>query len=216
MTIVLMICAILPLARSAWADSRKEIEDRLEQRYPKLFDAEMKGKVGEAWQGYVEAVEKSHLDEATQKLIDAENADRKELYRIIAENESEKHKITPSEVGERNARRKFDKAKPEQYLKAKDGTWFQRRDLNRLKKDGKIGEQWDGYLGAVREGDGGDRIAGAVLETENRLRRDDYERLAYKRKVDVKEIAENAGKDNIEKARNGEYVKNKNGKWEKK
>jgi uncharacterized protein YdbL (DUF1318 family) len=212
----LLVCAVLPLARVAWADSRKEIEDRLEKRYARLFEVEIKGKVGETWQGYVDSVQKSRLDDDTQKLIDAENADRKDLYRIIAENESEHHKITPGEVGERNARRKFDKAKPEQYLKAKDGTWFQRRDLNRLKKEGTIGEQWDGYLGAVREGDADDRITNAVLETENRLRRDDYERLAYKRKVDLKEIAENAGKDNIEKSRNGEYVKRREGKWEKK
>jgi uncharacterized protein YdbL (DUF1318 family) len=210
------ILLLLLLVSTASAQSRKELEQRLENRYAKLFEEEMRGTIGETWQGYVDTVKSPKGNEHVQKLIDDENADRKALYRIISEEESKKHSISPEAVGERNARRKFDKAKPEQYLRSSDGVWFQRRDVTRLKRDGKIGEVWDGYLAAVREKDEDDRLIAAVLETENRLRKDDYERDAYRRKSDVSAVAERAGQENIDKARAGEYIKRKSDRWEKK
>lgn len=105
---------------AASAADKTELQARFERRYPQLLEYKSQGKIGETTEGTVEAVEPGYLDDQTLKnLIDEENADRRELYRIIAREEN----TTPAKVAERTARRNFQKARPGEYLKAADGTW---------------------------------------------------------------------------------------------
>jgi len=55
--------------------------------------------------------------------VEDENADRKALYELIAK----KEETTPEKVAERNAARNFEKAKPGEWLKGKDGKWEQKK-----------------------------------------------------------------------------------------
>ena len=67
------------------------------------------------------AAVKGALEASAQKLIDAENADRKELYQVIAAEE----KTTADKVAERNAQRNYVKAQKGYYFKMKSGEWKQ-------------------------------------------------------------------------------------------
>ena len=71
----------------------------------------------QAQDGLIDAVKDA--DSALRKLIDDENADRKELYEILAKNDN----ITADKVAERAAKRNFEKAKAGEYLKGEDGKW---------------------------------------------------------------------------------------------
>jgi len=203
------------------ADTKDQLKEKFKQRLPELTRLLDQGKVGETWEGYVEVVKKdSDLDAQALKLISNENEDRKKLYEIIAGEQDKK--LTSAEVGVRNAARKFEDAKPDWYLKSKDGAWVQRKDVARFKHEGKIGEQWDGYLGAVKpEYDKEPAIRGLIL-IENRIRKVQYEHAAVKRgngrkdEASVAAEAERAGRENLDKASPGEYVKPKTGDWTRK
>ena len=106
------VCAQLP----AGAKDLKELQESFKSRYGKIAELKATGTVGETSDGYVEPVKGAGDAKA---LIDAENADRKELYETMSKQEGG---ITPKLVGERNALRNFGKAKPGEFLK-KDGKW---------------------------------------------------------------------------------------------
>lgn len=116
-TALLMFGASVSLA----GNSMKELQQRFKERYDDLRQLKDDGVIGETFDGYVAFVEKG--DAEAGKLVDEENADRKELYRLIAEKEN----ISPKKVAERNAKRNFDKAKPGDYLKGEDGEWTRKK-----------------------------------------------------------------------------------------
>jgi uncharacterized protein YdbL (DUF1318 family) len=118
--VTLLSLALLPLAAHAAAASREEeLRKSFEQRYPKLAELKKAGTVGETFHGYVELVDEKSKDKEAKEQVDAENDDRKELYKLIAD----KEKTTAEKVAERNAKRVFEKAKPGEYLKGEDGKW---------------------------------------------------------------------------------------------
>lgn len=100
------------------ADDAESLQKRFKERYDKLVELKKQGQVGETWEGYVQPVSDSP-DAATKKLTDEENADRGKLYALIAEKEN----TTADKVASRNAARNFEKARPGEYLKGKDGKW---------------------------------------------------------------------------------------------
>src|SRR4051812_9234515 len=79
----------------AHADRMADLQQSFKQRLPEIKKLKSAGKVGETFQGNVEAVS-AKLDEADQKLIASENADRKELYELIAKQTN----ATPQVVAE--------------------------------------------------------------------------------------------------------------------
>lgn len=123
--------ALLPLAAmvlfgaaTAQAVDFAKLKERFKERYPKLLKAKDAGKIGETFQGYVEAVKPGYVqDAALKKLLADENADRKTLYKAIAAKEG----VAPEKVAERNAVRNFKKAKPGHYLRNKDGKWVKKQ-----------------------------------------------------------------------------------------
>ena len=119
-TVIAAMTAIFASAPSTPAATKQELQTRFEKRYPQLLTYKQAGKVGENMQGLVEAVKRDYLDDKTlSKLLDDENADRKELYKLL----SEEQKTTVDQVAAAAAKRNYEKAKPGEYLKQPDGTW---------------------------------------------------------------------------------------------
>ena len=118
--ILTTMTAMLSTASTAQAATKQELQAKFEKRYPQLLSYKRDGKLGENMQGLVEAVKRDYLDDKTMaKLIDEENSDRKELYKLLAAEE----KTTVDQVAAAAAKRNYDKAKAGEYLKQPDGTW---------------------------------------------------------------------------------------------
>jgi uncharacterized protein YdbL (DUF1318 family) len=95
------------------------LKQRLAERHPQIRAAEDAGKIGETYDGLVEAVDPGSADAGLQKLVADEDADRKQVYIIIAQ----QTQTTPDVVAEREGARNFAAAHPGDYLKGKDGKW---------------------------------------------------------------------------------------------
>jgi uncharacterized protein YdbL (DUF1318 family) len=109
--------------RAARADREDELQERFKDRLPDIRDAKADGDVGETTEGVLEAVDGKDLDGDVRKLVDEENADRLELYKLIAA----KEKTSPEKVAERNAARNFRNAKSGEYLKTPEGKWKRKK-----------------------------------------------------------------------------------------
>jgi uncharacterized protein YdbL (DUF1318 family) len=107
----------------AHADRGDDLRQRFKNRFSQVKAAKQAGKIGETSAGLLEGVPGKSLDDATRKLADEENADRQELYKLIADRE----KTTAQKVAERNAARNFEKATAGEYLKGANGKWTQKK-----------------------------------------------------------------------------------------
>ena len=116
--ILLSALALLAASMPAHADARGDLKARFKARYADLEAVKTAGKVGETFEGYVEAVA-GNLDAKERELVDTENSDRRELYKMIAESEQ----ISPEQVASMNAQRRFDREPAGRFLKGKDGVW---------------------------------------------------------------------------------------------
>ena len=203
--------AAVPVAN---AQSRQDLKERFKQRDPEISRLKLQGKIGETWQGYVDIVrDDKPLNDQERKLVDDENGDRRKLYAMIASKSDIRE--SPEEVGINNALRNFAWAKPDEYLKGRVGPWVTRGDVNRLKEEGKIGETWQGYVEAVSDKAASEPRVTAVINAENAARKYMYDRRARENRSTDDEEAQRAGRQNIDKAKAGEYVKGKDGKWVK-
>lgn len=135
LAVSLLIFSVLLFAPSAFGDERDQLRDNFKQRYPVLVQLKQAGKVGEVHTGYIEAVQPAFARERVNPddsnsptiaaFITAENRDRQRLYTLLAEEIG----ATPQAVAQRNARRNFDNAGPEEYLKPRSGQWVQKKNL---------------------------------------------------------------------------------------
>jgi uncharacterized protein YdbL (DUF1318 family) len=120
---VFVLGALCSVARAA-TTQELQLQKRFQERYPKLLEQKSAGKIGETFQGFVEAVKDDYAkEEAVSSLVNGENADRTELYKLLAAQQ----KITPEVVAERNAVRNFQRARAGDYLKGQDGRWTQKK-----------------------------------------------------------------------------------------
>lgn len=111
-------------ARCLADDSEQALRQRSQERYPQLRAAKDQGKIGETYEGMIEAVDAKYLDDAAlKKLVDDENADRVQLYQLIAQ----QTQTTSEQVAGRAAERNFKNAHKGDYLKYKENGW-QRKD----------------------------------------------------------------------------------------
>jgi len=197
--------------------TRAELKARFEARHQELNALKVQGTIGETWQGFVEAVkDPSDLVSEARTLVEQENADRRSLYELIANDVVKGEKrISPEKVAERNARRNFANAKPNEFLKTRDGLWMQRKEIAVLKQEGKVGETSTGYVEAVPDA-GLNQRQRVLVEEENRIRKEIYERQAEKRGASVEIEAQRAGRQNIDTARPGEYIREADGPWQRK
>lgn len=113
--IALIIAAFLAPAFSFGA-TKEELQKRFKERYPELRQLKDAGTIGETEAGFVEVVAGGNAE--AQKLVSAENADRKELYALIAKSEG----VSADDVAKQNAQRNFDRARPGDMLKV-GGSW---------------------------------------------------------------------------------------------
>jgi uncharacterized protein YdbL (DUF1318 family) len=122
-------------------DPRDALKQRMAGRYPALERLRDAGKVGETFGGFAEAVKpefaqekvdpKDAKSETVGQVVAAENADRRQLYDLLAK----ELKLSAEQVGRQNAIRLLEKARPDHWFKLQDGRWVQRKLVN---KDAKI------------------------------------------------------------------------------
>ena len=119
-SVVVMFLGVGLLAGIAEAGRKEDLRANFAGRYPAIGELKTAGKLGETFQGYVEVVQKDYLNDPKIKtLMTDENADRGELYRLLAQETG----ATPEDVAARNAARNFKKVQPGEYLKHADGAW---------------------------------------------------------------------------------------------
>lgn len=125
--LLIAILIILIVASMALAgDNKDDIKTRAKKRYSQLKKLKKAKLIGETHLGTVKPVtEKAAKDELVKKIVAAENADRQELYAIIAK----EMKTTAKAVAKNNAHRIFKKAGMEEYFKGKDGKWRKKKDM---------------------------------------------------------------------------------------
>ena len=105
--------------RAADAPDEATLQKRFKARYPQVQQLKTDGVIGETSEGFVEFRDKK--DAKAAKLVEEENADRKLLYKLIADKEG----ITVEVVANRAAKRNFERAKPGEWLKH-EGKWKQK------------------------------------------------------------------------------------------
>ena len=117
-TILFVISIFSILTTSAWGGA-KEIKDRMAERLPVIMELKQKGVVGENNQGLLEFVgaAKEKAD-----VVEAENKDRKTVYKAIAK----KTGTTPDIVGQRRAQQIAQNAKSGEWLQDEAGQWKQK------------------------------------------------------------------------------------------
>ena len=115
----LLALALLPCGIAAAASREDELKESFKQRFPKVAALKSAGTVGETHAGYIALVDEKTKDEDAKELVEEENEERKELYKLIAEKEGTTHE----KVAERAGKRAFEKAKAGEYLKGEDGKW---------------------------------------------------------------------------------------------
>ena len=82
--------------------------------------------------------------------------------------------------------------------------------IDDAKAAGLVGEQPDGYLGAVKPPSDATK---ALIEQINGQRRAHYKKIAEKRGAQVAAVAALAGQKLVAKAGKGEYVRQPDGAW---
>ena len=117
---VLMTLALS--AGAALAADKAELRKRSEERYPTLRAAKAEGKIGETSDGTVEPVKGVKLDGELRKLVEEENDDRRELYKILAKETDTDESL----VARRAAARNIERAGKGEWVK-RGGEWEQKR-----------------------------------------------------------------------------------------
>jgi len=95
-------------------------QQRIKERLPALDALKQTGKIGEDNRGFVEARESVTPEQET--LIAAENADRTELYALVAQRSQQ----TVEEVGKQRAVRIAQIAASGVWLQDSRGRWYQK------------------------------------------------------------------------------------------
>ena len=108
------------------ADTKAQITDRMAKRLNVVNKAKADGKIGETFDGRIDAVKAQYLsDKELTKLVEDENADRNAFYELGAKEVGATPKSFALSAGKRN----FRVAKPNEWLKPNDGKWIQKKDL---------------------------------------------------------------------------------------
>lgn len=135
LTAMLLACLLLPAA--AHADDMSNLKQRFKERYPVLLKLREAGTVGEMYNGLTDAVDKESLTDKIEEkgrdeprtlkeFLKAENDDRIQLYKLIAE----ETKTSVETVAKHNAARNFEKAKKDEFLKpSKEAAWVRKKDM---------------------------------------------------------------------------------------
>ena len=115
----LFCCGFLaPAAVSATGTAEvKEVKQKIHDRAPVIRDLLRRGVVGESATGFL-AVRGTLTDEE-KRNVEAANRDRKTIYADLAR----RQKLSPEEVGRREAKRIFGAVKRGTWLLDENGCW---------------------------------------------------------------------------------------------
>ena len=101
-----------------------QMRERFAKRLPEIAAYKKAGKIGETFDGYLDAVTPADAADATiAGLIKAENADRLSYYQAVARTAQS----NVGYVGELSAMKRFEAAAAGEYLRYRDGTWKQKQ-----------------------------------------------------------------------------------------
>lgn len=107
------------VSTNVFAESSKDIKDRMKARLPEINQLKTSGVIGEQNDGLLGFVGGASGNAA---IVNAENNDRKKIYDAIA-----KQQGAPSEiVGNRRALQIYEKAKPGTWLQDSKGAWYKK------------------------------------------------------------------------------------------
>ncbi|MDP0500999.1 MAG: YdbL family protein [Verrucomicrobiota bacterium JB022] len=113
-----VLLGLFALGTTAFAqDAAARVRDRL----PQVDALKAQGAVGETNRGYLEA--RSSLNEQQTQLVEAENADRRELYSLVARRTGQ----SVAEVGQQRAIRIAEISRPGVWLQDADGDWYRKK-----------------------------------------------------------------------------------------
>ena len=87
-------------------------------------------------------------------------------------------------------------------------------DLQQAKSSGQVGEQRDGYLGVVTANASAE--VKKLVKSVNAARRQKYQGIAAKNKLNIKQVETLAAEKAINKTRSGHFIKTGDGRWVKK
>ena len=96
-------------------------QERMLERLPAIDALKAAGVIGETKAGYVEAREP--LSAGQEEIVNGENADRKELYSIVAQKTGQ----SVAEVGTQRAIRNVTQAKVGVWVQDSRGRWYQKK-----------------------------------------------------------------------------------------
>lgn len=120
--VLITICSVIAIlgivAPSAWGGA-KEIKARMAERLPVIMELKQNGIVGENNQGLLEFVGAA---QEKADVVEAENKDRKIVYKAIAK----KTGTTPEIVGQRRGAQIADNAKGGEWIEDDSGQWKQK------------------------------------------------------------------------------------------
>ena len=112
----LLVCALVFLVGTALGD---DIKTRMKNRLPAIVKLKTRGVVGETSKGYLAYVTSQIV---AQRVIDAENRDRKAVYTRIAAQQG----VRLEKVETLRAHQIVNNARPGEFLQRPDGTWYQK------------------------------------------------------------------------------------------
>lgn len=136
-SIVVFVVALLAtsMVNGGEPPSEAELKARFSQRHQALERLKDGAKVGETTAGLVEVVRDAYARENVKlpegktttvgAFLRAENTDRRLLYEVIGERTGE----SADSVAQQAAIRNFRQAKPNHYLKLRNGQWMQKKQL---------------------------------------------------------------------------------------
>ena len=117
LTAVFSLIMLGPLLSPVVADELDDLKKRFQERALALGKLKASGKLGETDKGYVETVKGAELPAVDKKLMQAENRDRRDGYKLIAK---KRPGIPPDKVGQLAGAKKIKSAKVGEWVKQGD------------------------------------------------------------------------------------------------
>ena len=121
--ITLIVAGFAAATVALYAEDLGVVKQRMAQRLPQLATLKKQKTVGEDRAGYVQVVDTAKATSEAKATVDAENADRREVYAAIAAS----MKTDVAVVAAQRARQIRDTAAPGVMLQAEDGSWYEQK-----------------------------------------------------------------------------------------
>jgi hypothetical protein len=104
---------------SALADTMTDIKTRMKTRLPIIKTLKVQNIIGESNRGYLEFIRSERRE---QQVVNAENADRRKIYALIAQQSGTRLEV----VEKHRAAQIHLKADPGEWLQDAKGHWYQK------------------------------------------------------------------------------------------